>query len=42
MTISDTAALPIQVVAPGLPVEGPVDELAPEVRVPIERAVRAR
>jgi hypothetical protein len=33
--------LPISVVAPGLPVEGPVDELVPEVRVLVEQAVRS-
>ena len=33
------AVLPITAVAPGLPVEGPVDELVPEVRALIERAV---
>lgn len=36
---SAVAVLPITVVAPGLPVEGPVDELVPEVRALVERAV---
>ncbi|WP_395244251.1 nucleoside deaminase [Agromyces sp. MMS24-K17] len=34
------AALPIEVVAPGLAVDGPVDVLVPEVRDLIERAAR--
>ncbi len=38
---SAVAVLPISAVAPGLPVEGPVDELAPEVRALIERAARS-
>ncbi|MFF2274389.1 nucleoside deaminase [Agromyces sp. NPDC058126] len=38
---SPVAALPITAVAPGLPVEGPVDELVAEVRVLVERAVRS-
>jgi tRNA(Arg) A34 adenosine deaminase TadA len=38
---SSVGVLPITVVAPSLPVEGPVDELVPEVRALIERAVRA-
>ncbi|GAA1781485.1 hypothetical protein GCM10009748_13940 [Agromyces lapidis] len=38
---SPVAPLPITVVAPGLPVEGPVDELVSEVRVLVERAVRS-
>jgi tRNA(Arg) A34 adenosine deaminase TadA len=38
---SPVGVLPITVVAPGLPVEGPVDELVPEVRALIERAVGA-
>ncbi|MFF2389401.1 nucleoside deaminase [Agromyces sp. NPDC058104] len=38
---SPVAALPITAVAPGLPVEGPVDELVPEVRALIEQAVRS-
>jgi hypothetical protein len=33
--------LPITVVAPNLPVDGPVDELAPEVRALIERAIQS-
>ncbi|WP_022890461.1 nucleoside deaminase [Agromyces italicus] len=39
---SQVSVLPITAVAPGLPVEGPVDELVPEVRALIERAVRLR
>lgn len=39
---SAVAVLPITVVAPSLPVEGPVDELVPEVRALIERAVESR
>jgi len=35
---SAVEVLPITAVAPGLPVEGPVDELVPEVRALIERA----
>ncbi|GAA2043056.1 nucleoside deaminase [Agromyces tropicus] len=35
------SVLPIGVVAPGLPIEGPVHELVPEVRALIERAVRS-
>jgi tRNA(Arg) A34 adenosine deaminase TadA len=38
---SAVAVLPITVVAPGLPVEGPVEELVPEIRELIERAVRS-
>jgi tRNA(Arg) A34 adenosine deaminase TadA len=38
---SPVAVLPITVVAPGLPVDGPVDELVPEVRTLIERAVHS-
>jgi tRNA(Arg) A34 adenosine deaminase TadA len=38
---SAVSVLPITVVAPGLPVEGPVGELVPEVRQLIERAVDA-
>ena len=38
---SSVGVLPITVVAPSLPVDGPVDELVPEVRALIERAVRA-
>ena len=38
---SAVAALPIAVVAPGLDVEGPVDGLADEVRVLIEREAAA-
>lgn len=38
---SAVAGLPITAVAPGLPVEGPVDELLPEVRDLVERAVKA-
>ncbi|UOE44058.1 nucleoside deaminase [Agromyces larvae] len=34
------AVLPITAVAPGLAVDGPVDELVPEVRALIERAAR--
>jgi len=33
------AVLPITVVAPGLPVDGPVDDLVPQVRALIESAV---
>ena len=36
---SAVVVLPIAAVAPGLPVEGPVDELVPEVRALVERAV---
>jgi hypothetical protein len=36
------AALPISVIAPGVPTEGPVDELVDEVRVLIERSVGGR
>ena len=36
---SPVAVLPIDVVAPSLPVEGPVDELVHDVRALIERAV---
>jgi tRNA(Arg) A34 adenosine deaminase TadA len=36
---SPVAVLPITVVAPGLPVDGPVDDLVPQVRALIERAV---
>ena len=38
---SPVAALPISVVAPGLAVDGPVDELVDEVRVLIERCREA-
>ena len=38
---SAVAVLPITAVAPGLPVEGPVDELVPEVRSLIEQAIRS-
>jgi len=38
---SPVAALPISVVAPAIPTDGPVDELVDEVRVLIERAVVA-
>jgi tRNA(Arg) A34 adenosine deaminase TadA len=38
---SPVAVLPTAVVAPGLPVEGPVDRLVPEVRSLIERAVQS-
>ncbi|MFE6964302.1 nucleoside deaminase [Agromyces sp. NPDC057679] len=38
---SPVAALAIARVAPGLAVEGPVDELVPEVRVLVERAARS-
>lgn len=38
---SSVAVLPITAVAPSLPVEGPVDELVPEVRALIERAAQA-
>ncbi|GAA1806488.1 nucleoside deaminase [Agromyces neolithicus] len=40
--LSPVSVLPITAVAPDLPVEGPVDELVPEVRALIERAVRLR
>ena len=33
------AVLPIRAIAPGLPVDGPVEELLPEVRALIERSV---
>ena len=36
---SPVAVLPINGIAPGLPVEGPVDELVPDVRALIERSV---
>lgn len=39
---SPVAVLPITAVAPSLPVDGPVDELVPEVRALIERATRSR
>ena len=39
---SPVAALPISVIAPGVPTEGPVDELVDEVRVLIERSVAGR
>ncbi|MEI5585414.1 MULTISPECIES: hypothetical protein [unclassified Agromyces] len=38
---SAVAVLPITAVAPGLPVEGPVDELVPEVRTLIEQTARS-
>lgn len=38
---SPVAVLPITTVAPDLPVDGPVDELVPEVRALIERAVQS-
>ncbi|MDR6905173.1 tRNA(Arg) A34 adenosine deaminase TadA [Agromyces sp. 3263] len=38
---SPVGVLPINVIAPGLPVEGPVDKLVPDVRALIERAVGA-
>ena len=38
---SPVAALPISVVAPAMPTDGPVDDLVDEVRVLIERAVAA-
>ena len=38
---SAVSVLPITSVAPGLPVEGPVEELAPEVRALIEQAARS-
>ena len=39
---SPVAALPISVIAPGVPTEGPVDELVDEVRVLIEHSVAGR
>jgi tRNA(Arg) A34 adenosine deaminase TadA len=39
---SAVSVLPITVVAPNIPVDGPVDELAPEVRALIEQAVPSR
>lgn len=36
---SPVAVLPITTVAPGVPVEGPVEQLVPEVRALIERAI---
>ena len=39
---SPVAALPISVIAPGVPTEGPVDELVDEVRVLIEHSVGGR
>ncbi|WP_353827775.1 nucleoside deaminase [Agromyces sp. SYSU T0242] len=38
---SAVAVLPIMAVAPGLPVEGPVDEFVPEVRALIEQTARS-
>lgn len=38
---SPVGVLPITVVAPSLPVEGPVDQLVPEVRALIERSVHS-
>lgn len=38
---SPVSVLPIRVVAPGLPAEGPVDQLVPEVRALVERAVHS-
>lgn len=40
-TASPVAALPVAAVAAGLPVDGPVDELVPEVHALIVRAVGA-